>query len=412
MDDFKLSWRNIWRNKRRSALTILAIVFATALLVFMLSFQLGSYDDMINASVTLDTGHIQIMPTGYHADQKIRNVIDSPDKLLDTVKQLPSVKGAAARAESFCLASSDNRTKGVLISGVHPAQEQTVSRLSKSMKTGEYLAADDADAAVIGLLLAKQLKLGIGDELTLLGQGRDGSIAAGIVTIKGIFQSGVDEFDRNVIQVPYAYFNDMFYMNHTAHRIVVLLDSLKTIEKSRSAIASRIDSARMDTDRLKIFTWDILMPGLRQTIRLDLISGFIMYGILIIVVCFSILNTFLMSILERKKEYGVLIAIGTTPLRLMKFVLTESMLMTLIGLIIGIGAGTAVTLFFSHHGIGLGEASDMLSQYGISDRLFPKLTLVSLVSGPLLILVFTFLTALIPALRIRTLRPVEAIHSI
>lgn len=407
MDDFKLSWRNIWRNKRRSALTILAIVFATALLVFMLSFQLGSYDDMINASVTLDTGHIQIMPAGYHDDQKIRNVIDSPDKLLDTVKQLPSVKGAAARAESFCLASSDNRTKGVLISGVHPVQEQTVSRLSKSMKTGEYLAADDADAAVIGLLLAKQLKLGIGDELTLLGQGRDGSIAAGIVTIKGIFQSGVDEFDRNVIQVPYACFNDMFYMNHTAHRIVVLLDSLKPIEKTCTALASRIDR-----DRLKIFTWDTLMPGLKQTIRLDLISGFIMYGILIIVVCFSILNTFLMSILERKKEYGVLIAIGTTPLRLMKFVLTESMLMTLIGLIIGIAAGTAVTLFFSHHGIGLGEASDMLSQYGISDRLFPKLTLVSLFSGPLLILVFTFLTALIPALRIRTLRPVEAIHSI
>jgi len=407
MDDFKLSWRNIWRNKRRSALTILAIVFATALLVFMLSFQLGSYDDMINASVTLDTGHIQIMPTGYHADQKIRNVIDSPDKLLDTVKQLPSVKGAAARAESFCLASSDNRTKGVLISGVHPAQEQTVSRLSKSMKTGEYLAADDSDAAVIGLLLAKQLKLGIGDELTLLGQGRDGSIAAGIVTVKGIFQSGVDEFDRNVIQVPYAYFNDMFYMNHTSHRIVVRLDSLKPIEKTCTALASRID-----TDRLKIFTWDTLMPGLKQTIRLDLISGFIMYGILIIVVCFSILNTFLMSILERKKEYGVLIAIGTTPLRLIKFVLTESMLMTLIGLIIGIGAGTAVTLFFSLHGIGLGESSDMLSQYGISDRLFPKLTLVSLVSGPLLILVFTFLTALIPALRIRTLRPVEAIHSI
>jgi len=407
MDDFKLSWRNIWRHKRRSALTILAIVFATALLVFMLSFQLGSYDDMINASVTLDTGHIQIMPTGYHADQKIRNVIDSPGDLLDTVKQLPSVKGAAARAESFCLASSDNRTKGVLISGVHPAQEQTVSRLSKSMKTGEYLAADDADAAVIGLLLAKQLKLGIGDELTLLGQGRDGSIAAGIVIIKGIFQSGVDEFDRNVIQVPYAYFNGMFYMNHTAHRIVVRLDSLKPIEKTCTALASRID-----TSRLKIFTWDTLMPGLKQTIRLDLISGFIMYGILIIVVCFSILNTFLMSILERKKEYGMLIAIGTTPLRLMKFVLTESMLMTLIGLIIGIGVGTAVTLFFSHHGIGLGEASDMLSQYGISDRLFPKLTPVSLVSGPLLILVFTFLTALIPALRIRTLRPVEAIHSI
>jgi ABC-type lipoprotein release transport system permease subunit len=99
-------------------------------------------------------------------------------------------------------------------------------------------------------------------------------------------------------------------------------------------------------------------------------------------------------------------------LRLIKFVLTESMLMTVTGLIIGMAAGTAVTLFFSAYGIGLGEASDMLSQYGISDRLYPKLTPVSLVSGPLLILVFTFLTALIPALKIRTLRPVEAIHSI
>jgi len=407
MDEFKLPWRNIWRNKRRSTLTILAIVFATTLLVFMLSFQLGSYEDMINASVKLNTGHIQIMPRGYHEEKKIRNVIPHPDDILEKIKRLPSIKGAVKRAESFCIASSKARTKGVFISGVTPAAEKKVSRLSNSMKKGDYLNDGEYDAAIIGYLLARRLKLDIGDELTILGQGRDGSVAAGIVTIKGIFKSGIDEFDQNVIQVPYSYFNDTFYMENTANKIVVLLDSLDKIEPTRRRIASMIN-----TDHLEILDWEALMPGLKQSINLDLVSGFIMYGILIIVVSFSILNTFLMSILERKKEYGVLIAIGTTPARLIKFILTESMLMTLSGLIIGMTVGAGITLYFSHHGISLGESSALLSQYGISDRLYPKLSKISLFSGPLLILIASFFTALMPALRIRKLRPVEAINSI
>lgn len=407
MDEFKLSWRNIWRNTRRSFLTILAVVFAAALLIFMLSFQFGSYEDMINASVKLDTGHIQVMPKGFHEDKKIRNVISHPDDILAAIRELPEVTGAAVRLEAFCLASSENRTKGIFITGVHPDQEKQVSRLPDSMRQGQYLAAGDHDRAVIGYLLARRLKLSLNDEITLLGQGRDGSMAAGIVTVKGIFKSGIDEFDKSVIQVPYGYFNDLFYMNGTAHKIVVLLDTLRQISPATAKI-----NALLPDDRLTTLDWEAIIPGLKQSIKLDLISGFIMYGILIIVVSFSILNTFLMSILERKKEYGVLLAIGTTPARLIRFVLTESMLMTLTGLAMGMAAGSAVTLYYSHHGIGLGEAGVMMSQYGISDRLYPRLSAVSLFAGPLLILATTFFTALIPALRIRKLNPAQAINEI
>ncbi len=407
MDEFKLSWRNIWRNKRRSILTIMAIVFAVTLLVFMLSFQFGSYEDMINASVTLDTGHIQVMAPGYHDDSRIWKVIDDPGEVLDRVQGLENVKAASMRMEAFCLASSEKRTKGVFIAGVDPKQEKKVSRLSDSMKDGHYFKPSDYDAAIIGYLLARHLKLSTGDTLTILGQGRDGSIAAGVVTIKGIFESGMDEFDKNIIQVPLQYFDDIFYMEQKAHRIVLLLDALKNIETVKSQASEVIGDKELD-----ILTWEEIMPGLRQSISLDLISGFIMYGILIIVVSFSILNTFLMAILERKKEYGVLLAIGTTPGRLIGFVLTESMLMTAMGIIIGMAAGSAVTLYFSHYGIGLGDAGSLLSQYGISDRLYPKLSALSLFSGPLLILVTTFFTALIPALRIRKLRPAEAVNSI
>jgi putative ABC transport system permease protein len=187
----------------------------------------------------------------------------------------------------------------------------------------------------------------------------------------------------------------------------VVLKSLKQVPAVKKKIAAAIGKLTLEHP-LAVLDWEELMPGLRQAIEMDLVSGIIFYLILIVVVAFSILNTFLMSIFERTREFGVLMAIGTTPGRLTKLVLIESMAVTIIGIFTGVILGSLVTWYFQLHGIDISGSSEILKQYGISGRLYPQLSLLSAVSGPIAVLFITFLAALYPALKVRGLRPVQA----
>jgi len=404
--DFLLAWRNIWRNTRRSVLTILAIVFATSLLVFMLSFQFGAYDDMIDSSVRLSTGHLQIQAQGYQDRPNIRKVIENPNRLLAMVTRLAGVEDASIRSETFALAAGPERSRGIMITGVIPDNETGISSLPGQIKSGRYLLNEDSGVAVIGSLAAKRLQIDIGDECTLLGQGRDGSVAATIIRIVGLYRTGIDEFDRTTMQIPLSDFDSVFSMAGGAHRLVMIADHLADAGRIATAVRPAPEATG-----LAVLTWDQLSPGLKQSIELDLVGGIIMYAILVIVVAFSILNTFFMAIFERTREFGVLMSIGTKPMRLVKLMLLESMAMTSIGLVTGTILGIAVTLIFSHYGISMGDSGELMAQYGIADRLYPHLSLASVTIGPVIIAVVTFITALVPAMKIPRMRPVEAMRA-
>jgi putative ABC transport system permease protein len=407
----KMAWRNIWRNPRRTILTVCAITFATVLLVFMLSFQFGSYETMINTSVKISTGHLQVQAEKYQEKKSIRFVIPDPRAIAAIVDQIPEVAAYTFRGQAFALISSKDRTYGVVVTGIDPQKEATVSRIKKLVQAGNYLTADDVNQALVGNLLAKNLRVSIGDELTLLGQGRDGSIGATVLQVKGIFRSGIDEFDRSAMQIPLSTFQDIFSMEGAVHEVVVIGKSLSDVSRIKAQLKAAL-AVLNNGKALKILDWQELMPGLRQAIEMDLVSGLIFYGLLIIVVAFSILNTFLMAIFERTKEFGVMMAVGTTPRRLTKILLIESMSMTLIGIITGICIGIGITYYFQIHGIDFSGGSELLSQFGISGRMYPKLSLLSVSIGPFMVLFFTLFAALYPALKVRRLRPVEAMAAI
>ena len=409
--DIKIAWRNIWRNPRRTILTISAIAFASLLLVFMLSFQFGSYEAMINSSVKIHTGHLQVQAKDYQDKQSMHLVVPDPNEIGSILNDTTGVEAYTFRAKAFSLVSSSERVYGVVVIGIDPAREAYVSTLKSSIRQGSYLAEDDLNIvsghALVGKLLAKNLQVGIGDELTLLGQGRDGSIAATVVKIKGIYSSGLDEFDRSSIHVPLKFFQDIYSMRGAVHKIVATGKSLKQVSKIKRGVAAELSKSNLKHP-LKVLDWEELMPGLRQAIEMDLVSGIIFYLILILVVAFSILNTFLMAIFERTREFGVLMAIGTTPRRLTRLLLIESLSMTMIGIVTGIILGCIITWYFQVHGIDISGTSELLSQYGISGRIHPKLSMPSAIIGPAVVLLITFLAALYPALKIRRLRPVEA----
>lgn len=409
--DIKMAWRNIWRNPRRSILTIIAITFACILLVFMLSWQFGSYATMISASVRIHTGHLQVQAAGYNEKKSIRLVVPDPNRIGALLDALPNVSSYTFRSNAFSLASSKDRTYGVLIVGIDPPREASVSTLKQQIRTGDYLSRDDTNQALIGYLLAKNLNVGIGDELVILGQGRDGSVAATVVIIKGIYRSGQDEFDRSSIQIPLKYFQDTYVMEHAVHEVVVIGASLDDVPDIKNALAHSIET--FDTNhRLVVLDWMELMPGLIEAIKMDLYSGLIFYVILIIVVAFSILNTFLMSVFERTREFGILMAIGTTPGRLTRLLMIESMTMTMAGIAIGIVLGIAVTWYFQVHGIVISGATELMAQYGLPERTFPLLSLKSILIGPGLVFIITFVTALYPALKVHRFKPVEAMTAV
>jgi len=407
----KMAWRNIWRNPRRSLLTILAIVFATMLLVFMLSFQFGSYDTMINTAVKIHTGHVQVQAEGYRDKMDTRLVVPDPGAVGDVIKDISEIEAYTSRANAFSLVSSSDRTYGVLLTGIDPEREAKVSTLKKLVRRGEYLTREDTDMALVGELLARNLKVDIGDELVVLGQGRDGSVAASVLKVKGIFNSGEDKFDRNSVQMPLRYFQDVFSMRGAVHEVVALGSSLEDVKKIKKELGTGVRGIDSDGN-LVVLDWMELMPGIVQSIKLDLASGLIMYVILIVVVAFSILNTFLMAIFERTREFGVLMAIGMTPGRLMRSLFLESVTITLIGIILGIISGGMITWYFQVHGILISGASELLRQYGLPERMYPQLSILSVSVGAGIVLIITILTAIYPVLKVRRLRPVEAMTAV
>ena len=409
--DVKMAWRNIWRNPRRTILTIGAITFASLLLVFMLSFQFGSYETMINSSVKIHTGHLQIQADEYQDKKSIRLVVTNPEKIAALVDDIPKVAAYTFRGQGFSLISSEQRTYGVVVTGIDPQGETDVSRLKSLIRQGEFLSGTDTDQALVGKLLARNLRVSIGDELSLVGQGRDGSIAATVVKVKGIFSSGIDELDRASVHIPLKTFQEIYSMQDAVHEVVLIADSLQDLDEIKHTIKSDLASLNLKKP-LIVLDWNELMPGLRQSIEMDLISGLIFYLLLLLVVAFSILNTFLMAIFERTREFGVMMAIGTTPGRLTKILLIESMAMTFVGVVVGILTGSLITIYFQSHGIDFSGASELLSQFGITGRMYPKLSLLSAVSGPLAVLVITFFTALYPALKVRRMHPVEAMRAV
>ena len=409
--DIKMAWRNIWRNPRRSILTMSAIAFATVLLVFMLSWQFGSYGTMINSAVKTHTGHLQVQAAGYEDKKSMHLVVPDPAAVGAVLDGIPEVAAYTFRSNAFSLVSSKSRTYGAMVIGIDPSREAKVSTLKQLVREGDYLSDEDGQQALVGRLLARNLKITLGDEFVVLGQGRDGSIAATVVKVKGIFSSGQDAFDRSSVHIPLETFQEVYAMRGAVHEVVAICDSLDSVPNAKQRVAEGIKNLGGKRP-LVVLDWLELMPGLIQAIRLDLASGFIMYIILIIVVAFSILNTFLMAIFERTREFGVLMAIGTTPGRLSKILLVESTTMTLVGIVFGIITGSLVTWYFQMHGIVISGASELLRQFGLPERMYPRLSVLSASIGAGIVLAITILTALYPALKVRRFKPVEAMAAV
>jgi ABC-type lipoprotein release transport system permease subunit len=403
-----MAWRNLWRHSRRTWLTATAMIFSNVLLIFMISLQFGSYEMMINNTLQAFSGHMQIQAKGYNDNPKIRSSIPGIKSLSEEVRNATPDANVAARAAGFALASSEERSFGIQVTGVQPEYEPGVSTVPGLVRQGRFLDDPMAAEIVVGAVMARNLKVGVGDEITLLGSGRDGSFAAGVVSVVGIFESGMADMDRSFAEVPLGYFQETFFMEGHGHSIVLSLDGLAQLPAATAAVQPLL----ANRDGLTLLDWDALNPGLKQAIQADFSSAWFMYGILIVLVAFSVLNTQLMSVMERTREFGVISALGIKPRRLASLVMLETALMAAIGFAIGLFLGWLVALYFNTAGLTYPGMEEAAARFNLPAEIYPSVTPLSMVLGPAVVFLFCLLAAVYPALRLLRLRPVEAMRAV
>jgi len=373
----------------------------------MISLQFGMYGLMIDNTLAVFTGHLQVQAPGYKDARKMRQSIPNVTALAARMRDASGFAGVAARGAAFALASSAERSFGVHVIGVEPEHEARVSNLPGLLHAGHYPAKRSVAEAVIGSVLARNLHVTIGDQLTLLGSGRDGSFAAAVVEVTGIFASGMPDIDRSVVQIPLGTFQNIFTMGSSGHQIVIRLDDIARVSDARLHLESLLPG----DSNLQVFDWDALQPGLKQAIQAELAGAWFMYGVLIVLVAFSVLNTVLMSVLERTREFGIVMALGLAPGQLGRLILLETSLLSAVGFLGGILLGAALILWFGAHGFSYPGMDAMAERFNMPKRIYPQLRLLPLLLGPCIVFAGALLASLYPALRLRWLQPVPAMRA-
>ncbi len=407
---FITAWRNIWRNPRRTILTAGAIMFTCAILAFMVSLQQSSYAAAIRAATSIYQGAFQIQRDGYQEDPRAYLTILRPNELRnDLLQKVRGLGEAGIRAEVFALVSSTEKSSGVQIVGVEAEREPQLSTLTGTIRKGRYLNHEDHNVAVIGETLARRLRSTVGEELTVLGQGADGSMAATILQIIGVFESGSPLLDGNLIQIPLTTLQENFSLPEQAHRIVVQGEQFNNLAKEQRELEGWLQSAAHR--ELEILSWEDLNPGLRESIELDLISGWLFFLSLIVIVAFGVLNTFLMSLLERRREFGLLLSLGMTGNRIVLLTILEAMGLLVIGIIPGVLIGGGVILYFHTNGLSIPGSEEINKLWNLPMELYPELSLSYLMVGPMVVLSVTLLLVVPFSLRLRRLEPIEALVS-
>lgn len=403
---FKLAWRNIWRNKRRTLITTASILFAIFFALIMRAMQLGTYDSMIDNVVTAYTGYIQVHKKGYEDNKTINMVFDSSDELEETLLARENVERVVHRLESFALGAHKDKTKGVMVVGTSPAQENRMTHLREKLTSGKYLQKGSS-GVLIGSRLANYLQLETGDTLTMLGQGYHGMSAAGKYPVRGILDIPSPDLDNKIVYMPLAAAQD-FYSAYGK------LTTLSLDLKDNDALESTLASIRRElpADQYEVLSWREILTELVQQIQSDNASGMIMLFLLYIIIAFGVFGTVLMMIAERRKEFGVMISVGMKRFKLMLIVMFELLIIGILGMISGTLLSMPVILYYHLNPIRFtGEYAEVFTQFGIEPVMPFAWQPDFFINQGIIVFCIILLTFIYPLTSIGRLNPIQALRS-
>lgn len=401
----KLAWRNIWRNRRRTLITMASILFAVLFASFMESLQKGAWNHMISNVVNYYFGYAQVHQQGYWEEQTIDKAFVYNDTLAQLNEQIAPIETVLPRLESFALASTGDQTTGVLVVGIDPERENTMTNLKDRLRQGSYLQATD-QAVLIADGIAEHLQLQLGDTLVLISQGYHGINAAGKYPIKGFVHFGSPELNKQMVYLPLQEAQWFYGAEGRVTSLALKIDDQKEIKPAVQAVKGILSA-----DEYEVMDWQELLPDLLQAKALDSAGNYVVYFILYMIIAFGILGTILMMTKEREYEFGVLVSIGMQRMKLGLTVWIEVLMMGLLGALAGILVSIPVIWYFHEHPIRFtGEYAQSLEQFGF-EPIFPAEFNVEIFAmQAVIVFIITSLLALYPFWKLRKLKPVEAMR--
>ncbi|MDJ0786204.1 MAG: ABC transporter permease [Myxococcota bacterium] len=407
----RLAWRNVWRNPRRTGLTVAATVFAVFLLINMAAMSAGVHGKMIEDGVRIQSGHVQLSGEGYLEERTLERSLRLEPALARAVEETPGVVAMAPRLVAFGLLSKESATKGVGLFGVDPEREPTVSTLPERMVEGRFLPDDTERPIVLGERLAEHLGASLGDELLLFSVAYTLENAYDLFTVCGIMRLPDPQLDRSLAIIELGDAQAFFAYGDRVSEVAILAEQAGDVPTMVASLREAVAAGPDPT--VEVHPWNEVMPELEQLIFIDAAGLYLMLAILVVVVGFGILNTILMSVLERKRELGVMLALGLRPRAIFRVVYKESMLLAAVGLVIGMALAVPFALWFQAHPIPLtGDAASATEAFGIEPVVTFLLEWVNIVGSSLTIFVVAALAALYPAIKASRARPVDALRSI
>ncbi len=404
---FKLAWRNNWRHRWRSGLTAAAVVFGLSITIWGFCFTEGSHEQIIRNSVESFTGHVQVHRKGFHDDPSLRKVFYPDSQFVPELEGgVPGLANYSFRISTFGLASVGETSFAAMIVGIQPEREQEFIHWDRKIEQGRYLHPGDINGALVGADLAENLGIGIGDTVIIVTQDYYGSLCGALRVVRGTVRSHARELDRGGLLISLASAREMLSMQGMANTAVVMATGSEQVPQ----LISELDN-RLGAGGLEVIGWRRIMPDIVQAVELDNVFGILTNLILLLVIGFTVLNTFLMSVMERIREFGIMRSLGASPGRVVGLIVVEAALLVGLGFVLANIVGIGASVYNSVHPLDFSEmGGDELSKfYGMDPRIYTRLTWQTLVYPNLFVAVVILLALIYPAWRAARISPAEAV---
>lgn len=400
----KLAWKNLWRNRSRTLITVAAIFFAVILSTVAESLKQGVFENLVKNVVSFYTGYLQVHKSGYQDEQILDNSMQMSPEVERKISLDKNINVITPRLESFALVSSNENTRGCMVTGIAPETEHKITALKEKLVAGNYLEENER-SVLVASGLAEQLNVKVNDTIYLIGQGYHGATAAGKYLISGIVKFGSPQLNERVLFMNITTAQDLFSADGliTSYIISITSDQQldETARNTRQAISKDYE----------VMTWEELMPEIKQHITADSNNMKIVQGVLYLLIAFGIFSTLLMMMLERKYEMGMMVAIGMKKSKMILLLVTESVMTVLIGCVAGIIASVPFILYFNRHPIRIGgEMAKAYERFGF-EAIFPTSTDPAiLIYQTIVVMIIGLALSLYPVLKVIRLRPVPAMR--
>lgn len=400
-----LAWRNLGRNRRRTIVTGSAITLGIGMFVVIMALEDGSYRQLLDTGISQLAGHVVVQGDGYQANKEVTNTVPSTLEVLSILSAEMEDELILRRTFVQGLLSSPAGASGVEVFGIDPGPEAEVNNLIDQLVEGEWVATD-LDV-VIGRLLAETLDVGLGDRVVLMAS-RKGDLESWLLRVSGVLETGIDEMDGFFALAHIDAIQEMLRLGDDVHQISLHIRDPRRYE----AVARDVRQVLADRD-LEVLPWPEVLPELYELMLFDQIGTFFFIGIIAIIVAMGILNTVLMSVMERMREFGVLLSLGFSPKKLGFLVFTEAMILGLVAVTLGLGLGLLGSWPLAVHGVdatalvGEGfEAGGVAWDMHIYAHVYPE----RLVTFGTLGLAMTLLATIYPMVKAARLQPIQAMQ--